>query len=276
MRKLFRLLALITIPLFAIRLLNVLLNIDPVTGFYTNDSRITIILSLAFLVVALILMAVQVKKSPPSFGAPSAGTLPASFFCISALSTAVGSVFLLLGVFSQVTLKEIFMSRRALLEAGFVSSHFRIEFWCSLIGFVAAAWFLFAAVRFLRDGDLSGHPWFCCVPVIWFCLRALADYSIAPVNPNNTIILASLAADLVLAVFFFRFCRFAALGHPPDDLKKLVVPALLVFIFTISFKSPLVVFAVETSFAEALYIISDSFAAAAAFCLTDKLLKENP
>ena len=274
MSRVYRLLALVTIPFFITRTLDVIFNIDPHTGFYINSSWFVPAMVLCVLVTVLVLMRTTVKNNPAIEGNPSSSAIVSAFFFVSSIATAAGSVFLLFSVFKGVGFTEIFMSRAELFDAGFVSTHFRIEFWCSLAGLVAAVWFIFAVVSFLANGgDLSAHPWFCCVPVLWFCVRALADYSIAPVNPNNTIIFASLASDLLLALFFFRYCRFAALGYPAEETKKLVIPALLAFIFTVSFKLPLVVFAVETSMAETLYILSDTFAATAAFCIVNKILK---
>jgi hypothetical protein len=274
MNRMYRLLALVTIPFFISRTLDVFFNIDPHTGFYYNNGWFIPATVLFVLVTVLVLMRITVKNKSVIAGRPSSSAIVSAFLFVSSIATAAGSVFLLFNVFNGVGFTEIFMSRAELFDAGFASTHFRIEFWCSLAGLVAAVWFIFAVVCFLTNGgDLSAHPWFCCVPVLWFCIRALADYSIAPVNPNNTVIFASLASDLILALFFFRYCRFAALGYPAEETKKLAVPALLAFIFTVSFKLPLVVFAVETSMAETLYILSDAFAATAAFCIVNKILK---
>lgn len=274
MRKTYRLLSLLTIPFFALRLIDALTNIDPATGFFISGNWLKHIVIVAVLVAAVVYITVLSKKSASDFCCPSAGTPPCLFFGASALAVAAGSVLLFTGVFKNFTLKQIFMSKMQLYDIGISNTHFRIEFWCSLLGIIAAAWFIFAAVQFFSgNGDVSKHPFFCCVPFVWFTVRALSDFVVSPVNPNNTVIFACLASNLILALFYLRYTRFASMGYPKEDAQKLAPLALLAFVFTLSFKLPLIFVTIKYSPADTVLIFADTFAAAAAFCITDLVLR---
>ena len=107
-----------------------------------------------------------------------------------------------------------------------------------------------------------------------FGSRAISDYSIAPVNPNNAVILCCLISDLLLALFYLRYARAVSLGYQQKHIKWLAPIAVLVSAFILGFKLPLLFLSSQFSIQNIIFILSDALAAVAAFVLTDKNLRE--
>jgi len=270
MKRLYRTLAFLVIPLCALRLYDTLFNIDPKSGYFKNGFNIFYILSFIIIFAAFVWLMIKGRKSTVTTTPPSADGFTGIVFCICALLTAAASLLLMSDVFGRVELSHIFMSRKELFSLNIIDTHFRIEFWVAAVGFIAAVWFAYAAYRFFKDGNVSKRPIFCGVIIVWFCLRALSDFSIAPVNPNDTIILTRLFADLILALFFLKFLRFASIGYPAEETKKLMPYAFLAFAFVVSFKAPLLLI---VSLTNAFLIGVDLFASIAAFAMMGQLIK---
>jgi hypothetical protein len=277
MRKTYILLSLSAIPFFGLRLFDVLANMDK-RAFFIAGSWARHIAVLALLIAGAVYMASVAKKAAPLREGPSGSVAAGRIFIVSAVLTASGSILLLTGSLERAgNLSNIFLSRGELISQGHRDLHFGVDFWCSFVGLAAAAWFIFAASRFLfRGGDISGRPFFCCIPAVWFGARAFSDYSLSPVNPNNSAVVASIAASLLLACFYLRYTRLASTGYPSAGAQKLAHLALLAFVFTVSFKLPLVAAGWNMPFPERIFILSDAAAASAAFSLTDAMLKGGP
>lgn len=273
MNKLYRRLALLTVPLFMLQILSVVTNIDPRTGFFRSGGWFLLIAQILVLTAAIVWIYSKAQKTTLNTAGPQDNPYAALFFGATGITSAIGSVMQLVGALRTAPFSALFMSKKKLLE-NYASTHFRIEFVCALVGMIAAVWFLWAAVRLIKTGSVSGSPYFCCVPVLWYIIRALSDFSISTVNYHNTVILISLAADLMLALLFLRLIWVASLGYPKENISGLAPFALLAFVFTISFKTPLTLIALQTSGTDFLLILTDTFAATGAFIAVDQLLKE--
>lgn len=286
MRTRFRWLALLILPLFILRATDVLFNVDPHTGFFTAKTGWLFYgVGLGVLVLMAILAALKIRKvSENTFAPPAPNFFGALFLASAGVIVLVGSVSMLLKIIQQpldgitgspmFELRYLFMRRTDLL-AIVRNTHFRIEFWCALAGILVVSW-AFVSIAWRLGRGKSGAPVLLCLPAVWFGLRAICDYAIAPVNPNNTIILSCLITDLLLALFYLRFARVISLGRQPSHIKWLAPHALLAAGFTLTFNLPLLLLSSGAMFSElnVLFICSDAAAALAALILTDHCLKE--
>ncbi len=269
MRKLYRPLALLALPLFVLRLLDVILdNIDLRTGFSRAGGLLKTILILVVIFGAAGYQWFRARKISPAQNKPAPSVLSAILLFFSAVGAVAGSIGLLTEVFQRATWEQLFLSKQKLFAVNITDTHFRIEFWCALCGFLAAAWFLFAAIRMFQNGDLSGQPIFCCVPILWYCLRTLSDYALSP-NPYNTFWLTSIAVNMILALLFLQYMRAASLHYPESFAVKLAPYALLAFLFAVSFQLPVAPLLVQRSLASFTLSLVDVFAAVAVFVATD-------
>lgn len=275
MRKLYRILALIVLPLFALRFVDAVQNINLATGFYDSGSSFLRVLSVLAVVAVVLVMRMRVKSAEIEDSAsPRANLVCSVYFALTSVTVLLSSALQIFKALDQAGgFRQLFMSKKALYLAGFTTTHFRIEFWCGVVGILAAAWFAFAAMRFfLKDGNLSGRPLFSCVPIVWYCLRAVSDFSLAPVNPNNALIITFIAVDLVLGLFYLRYARYTSLGHNSEDARRMIPYGMLAFVFTLSFKAPLVAVLPQES-TDILLALADCFSAVTAFVATDITLK---
>lgn len=274
MRKLYRLLALVVVPIFVFHLVDTIQHMNPSTGFYTSSNGFLRAFSLLAAAAAAGIAFLRTRQfEDRQFKAPDSSFFATLLFALSGIAVALASALQLINVFEQASFQNIFMSKKALYLAGFTTSHFRIEFWSSLVGFCAAAWFIYAGWCLFQDPkQLAKGRLFNGLPVIWYGLRAISDFSLSPVNPHNTLIITYIAVSLMLAMFYLRFTRYMTLEYQPGDFRRLVLDALLVFIFTISFKLPIAVI-LPYQMDRMLLAIADTLTALTAFVVTDRIIK---
>jgi hypothetical protein len=273
MRKHFRLLVLVVIPLFLVRLIDTYNNVNLTTGFFDSGgwipraAMIVVIASVTFVVY------LKTRQSWLFFSGPHHSLVCSVFFGFAGILVFFASLLQLIKTLSQIQFEHLFLSRQQLGLLGYSSGHFRFDFYCALVGISSTVWFLWASVQFFSNrGNLSGKPFLSCLPILWYCLRAITDFSVAPVNPHNTLLLTYLATSLTLGLFYLRYARFVSLGHLRDDAVRLAACATLAFLVTLSFKAPLLAILPQDS-ADVLTTLADCFAAAAAYVAADLTLK---
>lgn len=275
MRKWFRLLGLAVVPLFAVRIVDVSRNINLQTGFYDSGNTVSRVASIAAVLLVVFIMYLLSRKDEDFMRHKLTNNpLGGIFFALSGITVILASTLQFIYVFRQANIRNIFMSKKALYLAGFDTTHFRIEFWCAIVGVAAAIWFFFACYCYFSDaGQLTKVPLLSCLPILWYALRALSDFSISPVNPHNALIITYIAVNLLLGMFYLRFARFISLGFLPDDARRLVPYAMLAFVFTVSFKAPLVTILPQGS-VDMLLALADGMTAVTAFVVTDITMKK--
>lgn len=275
MRKMFRILGLVVVPLFAFRMVDAARNINLSTGFYDSGNTPLRVLALAAVGVVVFLVFLR-SRTAEDFMQHKLTNNPVGglFFALSGLSVTLASAMQLVYALAQAPLRDFFRSKRTLYLAGYENTHFRIELLCAIVGLMAAVWFVYASVCYFKDASqLTKVPFFSCLPVVWYALRAVSDFSVSPVNPNNALIITYIAVDLILGVFYLRFARFISLGFQSRDARRLVPYAMLAFVFTVSFKAPLVTILPQNS-VDLMLAAADGFTAAAAFIVTDITMKK--
>lgn len=277
MRTLFRFSLLMILPLFVLRTADVLMNVDVTTGFFAAQTGgLFWGAGLALLALAAVLLALKNRKAYLRFAPASPSFLGALLLAVTGILIEIGSFGMLLNVIQQpgFEYRHLFISRVELFALGVTSIHFRMEFWCALLGILLIGWiFLWIAWR-VGHGELAKAPVLFCLPVVWFAMRAVCDYTIAPINPHDNMILTRLIADLLLALFYLRYARAISLGRQQNHLRGLAPYALLAGGFMLAFKLPLLFLASQFSPSDVLLIAAEAVAAAAAFVLADHSLKE--
>jgi hypothetical protein len=198
---------------FVLRAIDTLLFINPETGYYDGGSVALRVAGLVLLAVASSLLANWFRPACAIPEKKEKNPLAALFFLLAGIAALIGSA------------SEIANALKLILPLGRA-----ITYICCLLGVAAAVWFILAARWLTNDRQAFGR--FVTIAVIlWYCFRALTEFVRAPINANNSVVLVSLASELIMASFFLALGRYLSLeGDKADFAKKtltLAFPALL-------------------------------------------------
>jgi len=275
MKRLWSLLALFTLPFALLRSWDVLYNIDARTGFFYSSGWLRHILILLTVLSITLYSFVLARRTPLTDHGTGSSPLIALLGLFSAAVITWGSALQIVGSLQVGGFRALFMSRRALFGMGLTSIHFQSAFWSGVFGLAAALWFVWLAWSYLcRNGAVTTMPVLCVLPVLWYLVRAFSDFSYAPINYNNTLVFSCLFADLLLALGWYRFLYCSIQGFPTDVLAKASPYALLAFLFTLSFKLPVLLIPyVHHTQADRLLIAADGLSAFTLFLVMTQTWK---
>ncbi len=274
MRSIYRLLALLAIPLFFIRVVDLTAHYAPVTGFLEGGSRVFRLICIAVVVAVFGYLSIapgwkKLELKPDStLRMDSAVALS-----VSGILYLLASFIQIVDVLDSVAFRDLFRGRQELLSAGFHTAHFRIEFWCGVAGAVAAAWFFWVAVTSFSGRRMSeNHPMIQLIPGLWFAMRTLASFTETPLNFYVSARLFGLFSTVLLGLSYVWVMRYYALGCTAEDGKFLARWSLPALLLVIGFHAPTMLVA-DTGSAAILYIAGDALAALAVFTVVDHQMK---
>lgn len=259
MKRKYYLFGLSALAFFAFRLIDTLLFVNPKTGFYDGGSTVLRIVILVALAAVCVFFA---RKFKPEAGIPEdkARNLPAALF------------FLLAGLFALIgSASEAADTVKLIQPIGRV-----ITYICCILGILAAVWFFAAAYYYFKGKALFGR-YLSVAVILWYCFRALTEFVRAPINANNSVVLVSLASELILAALFLAFGRYLSLEKGRVEFaQKTVSLSLLALVFVFGVGGATVVTylkAGETS--GAILALTDAFAALGGFLAAATFIKKD-
>lgn len=260
MRKQFLLCGLLTLMFFAFRTIDAICFINPKTGYYDGGSTVLRVV-MAALLVALVVLLNRRFKPCISTGSEKEKSSPAFLF------------FSLAGVFAFVaSLQGFFESAKYVVLAGKLVSGI-----CCILGVLAALWFFVTGFWYLRDSEkYTGGAYLSTTVILWYCFRALTEFVTAPINANNSVIIAAVAVELVLALFFLAFGRYLSLEDKQKNKAKTVALSFVVLFVVAGVGAPTIISLVRAGDRrEATLILADLLGALGGFFASSKfILKE--
>lgn len=255
---------LIAAALFGMRLFEVLTNIEPASGFFTQPRTAFHLLSLLLGAVGLWPVYRTVKgKTPVTAGALAlGGAVPFGICACTGAVSAYGCLLWAVRILRAHPLHHFFMSREQLAALGFIQADFKLALPAALIGFFAASWFILAAVGLLREGRLVSSPYFALVPVLWYGIRVIAGMVGRITNLNDSVQVSSLLSCAALCCVWMQIAAYISLAETAQRLCKLSLWGFAAVCASVGFAAPNLVVAVSRGdFPAAVLYIADAFSA---------------
>ncbi len=262
--------------LFALRLTQVIGNIDAQTGFYRSPRLWLTLPAIAILAAGAAVAAWACKKRCAASSETAVfGSATFVLTCSAGLGIVYACLRTLIDIFRLHGPEHFFMSTRQLRILGFANGSFKAEAVLSVVGLAAAVWFMrFAMPRLKGPTGLWRSVWFALVPVVWYLARAIVVFITQPVNGNDTVALISIAASVSLAYAWFSVAQQVAFSPTEAVTRRLSVSAFACAAFCCCLSLPDIVLSLRVgAYTEAVRRVSDALSALAACCYARGILK---
>gem|GEM_PF-4380789 len=206
-----------TVPiLLIISTVNAIFNIDYSTGFLIKARILPLLVFIAIFAFSMIIYLVsRYKYAEHAVSSESNGSLlTAVMLSLCAFAAVVASMYELNTVGVDGAVFKLFKSSAKLADLGIaVPQYFRIKIITSILGILAALWFILAvATRIKDDGQSLCGGVFPITVTLWCISRVICCYVSGPINIMEITSFGSIVSLLSLLILYSRLTRSVSLG----------------------------------------------------------------
>ena len=246
---------LLTIPIAAARILDLIFFTDWITGYFIEGS-VYIRVAVALVVVFLgyftgFVRRRSIKEFEYDIESTNSSIERLSIaggvcFFLAGVANAAASVAVFYTLYTSGEISYIKRSSEELLSIGKSKLYYVLLLASIVLGVLAAFWFMLVGSWYFRgEGHFSGGRYLSIVVVVWFYVRIIKDFLEFPINPNNSTSLVLIISTLFLALFYSKFAKVISTDFPLIDDPSQFSYGGVAFIWVVAVAAPTIIVLID-------------------------------